>query len=102
MALAIDVGKLANVTTKDIGGVTSAPVTQKSSIGELVQKELNNLQVAEKQLQDAIGGASRMGAASMRDLLVIQNQASRFHLKVEVASRVAEAAASSIRRLQQG
>jgi hypothetical protein len=106
MSLSIDSTNLHN--SPSISGtqlnnqVSLAPLPSKTSISELVAKELSSLQSAERQLESAIGGVGKGQNASLKDLLSIQNQASRFHLKVEVASRVAEAASSSIRRLQQG
>jgi hypothetical protein len=105
MALSIDTIKNGSLNTKAEGiGLDKSQAVDRtqSPLSDLISRELKALRSAETQLEQAISGTSRTGQASMRELLALQNQASRFHLKVEVASRVAEAASSTVRRLQQG
>lgn len=83
-------------TTGMPGGAGSVKVLESSSWGEIAQRVGQHLTPLA-----AKSGSSAVKAEQLAELLRLQVDVSRYHLKVEMLSKVAESAVASLRKLQQ-
>lgn len=86
------------IDTPALPGALETPKVGETSFVDLLNGLIKDAKLGEKSLE---GQIDKIKSGSLRDMLQLQRQMQAVHLKTELATKSAEAALSSVRRVQQ-